>query len=294
MIPRIKNNYMRPSRAVGKDFKVEVDPLPTKFDNYFIESCRAAEEIYDLKTGKLHVMYSGGIDSEYALSVFLHLGMDVTPVVVKLNPGYNDHDLDYSLKFCESKNIKPTIIDIDFDHYIKSGTYYDIMEITEGTACALGTTTYATGLLDGSVIIGMGEPYMGKHPETSEWYFCLDRYEWAVERYMELKGIDGTGFFNGYSKEMVAAWLMDPQMIKLANNLVPGKLDTQSSKHFVYNRDSGFDLEIRQKYSGYEKIYESIIYQHETVKDWAVNRPNYFGRWAVKYSEFTSHLQNKS
>jgi hypothetical protein len=160
------------------------------------------------------------------------------------------------------------------------------MEITEGTACALGTTTYATGLLDGSVIIGMGEPYMGKHPETSEWYFCLDRYEWAVERYMELKGIDGTGFFNGYSKEMVAAWLMDPRMIELANNLVPGKLDTQSSKHFVYNRNSNFNLEVRQKLTGYEIIEQRDIFKHDSFRELTEFGKTCGGVYSIDYFEF--------
>ena len=92
MIPLSKNNYIRQSGS-GTTFNIEIDPLPTSFDSYFVESCRAAEEIYNLKQGKLHLMYSGGIDSEFMLSVFLHMKMDFVPVIVQLNPNYNTHTI---------------------------------------------------------------------------------------------------------------------------------------------------------------------------------------------------------
>ena len=101
-----KNNYIC-TTGTGDTFTVTIDPLPIKFDNYYLESCKAAEEIYNLKQGKLYLMYSGGVDSEYALSVFLSLGMDVTPVIVRMSPYYNEHDFKYASNFCDSKNLKP-------------------------------------------------------------------------------------------------------------------------------------------------------------------------------------------
>jgi len=294
MIPRIKNNYMRPN-GVLSDFKIELDPLPTKFDNYFIETCRAAEEIYNLKQGKLHLLYSGGLDSEYALSVFLHLGMDITPVIIKLNPGYNDHDLEYAFKFCESKNIKPLIIDIDFPHFVKSGKFYDIMKITEGSVYTISTTAYALGQINGSVLVAANEPYIGKHPDTGEWYFVLERWAWGLERYCNINSIDGTVSFNAYTPEMVSSWLMDPRMAELANNLHPGKRDSQSSKHYVYNRDSGFNLEIRPKFHGWEKIILDTIYQHEDFEK-CHNEiyAKFKGRWSIKYFDLIKNIIDKS
>ena len=100
-----KNNYIR-ANGTGPSWQLEIDPLPSKFNNFYVESCRAAEEIYDLRQGKVHIMYSGGIDSEHCLSVFLSLGMDVTPVIIRLNPGHNDHDTAYAFKFCQSKLLR--------------------------------------------------------------------------------------------------------------------------------------------------------------------------------------------
>jgi hypothetical protein len=235
------------------------------------------------------------MDSEYALSVFLHMGMEVTPVIVKLNPNYNDHDIKYAFKFCELKNIKPLIIDIDVPQFVNSGRYYDIMKITEGSLPGAATTIYSMGLLDGSVLSGTGEPYIGKHPTTGEWYFILRKFEWMMDNYFDKMGIDGTGFFNAYSTKMLSAWLADPRIVKLGNNLIPGKLDSISSKHYVYNNHNNFNLEVRPKFNGYEKIFETWltdpIFNHEEIQRCQaevidVNK----GMWAVKYSELTKHL----
>jgi hypothetical protein len=50
MITLTKNNYLR-QFGTGTTFNIDIDPLPTEFDNHFIESCRAAEEIYSNKQG---------------------------------------------------------------------------------------------------------------------------------------------------------------------------------------------------------------------------------------------------
>lgn len=261
MIPRIKTDFMRPS-GTGKTWKFDLDPLPKKFDNYFVEACKTAEEIYDLKEGPLHVMYSGGVDSEHALSVFLHLGMNVTPVIVKLLPDFNDHDISYALKFCESKNIKPRIIEIDFKHFLESGKFEEINKIIKTNAHARATTCYALSLVDGSIVCGEGDPHLSKSEKDGVWYFTDVEHAYSLNTFMDHLGIDGTPYFNGYSAEMVAAFLTDPRMRDLADNKVPGKLGSHSSKYIVYNRHSGFNLEERPKYHGFEKIIETELAKH--------------------------------
>jgi hypothetical protein len=76
MISLVKDNYIQ-SYGNGSNFTIEIDKLPTKFNNYFKESCKSAEEIYSLKQGNLNLLYSGGVDSEYTLNVFLHLNISV-------------------------------------------------------------------------------------------------------------------------------------------------------------------------------------------------------------------------
>jgi hypothetical protein len=275
----------------GPTWTLELDPWPVTFDNYFVESCKAAEEIYDLKEGPLHVMYSGGVDSEYALSVFLSLGIPVTPVIIRMGD-YNSHDIDYAFKFCAKHNLKPAIIDIDFKEFVESGKFAEVNKIVKSSAFGYVVTSYASGLIQGSVICGEGHPYIKKNEETSTWDYRMWEFEWSVQRYMDAKGIDGTTLFNGYTQEMAASFLMDPQMKELADNKVPGKLGSMSSKWIIYNRHSNFNLEERKKYNGYEKILESSIMNHPALLNFEDTHKQYDGQFTIDYYEFIKDLNN--
>ena len=291
MIPRIKNDFIRPS-GTGESWTLNIKPLSSKFDNYFIESCRAAEEIYALKEGPLHLMYSGGLDSEYALSVFLHMGINITPVIVRLQPNYNDHDTEYAFKFCQQKNIKPLVIDIDFNNFIESGKFDEINQIIKSGIWARATTCYALDKIDGSVICGEGDPHTVKDEKTSEWYFSEVEHSYTLENYMEYKNIDGTAFFCGYTSEMFTSFLMDPRMLELADNKIFGKLGSKSSKSIVYNRHTPFILIDRPKYHGFETIMQTNIINHPDWVKLTDKNPEikFDGHFHTKYHDLIKDL----
>jgi len=294
MIPRIKNNFIQPFGS-GATWTLDIDPLPKKFDNYFVESCRAAEEIYDLKEGPLHIMYSGGIDSEYALNVFLHLGIDITPVIVRLNPNFNDFDIEYAFKFCQKYNLTPHVIDIDFKEFITSGKYAQTKNIIKSSVIPRVSTCYALGLVDGSIVCGEGDPHISKDENTDVWYFDAVEHDYTLDNYMNHKKIDGTAFFCGYTPEMVSAFLIDPQMKDLADNKVPGKLGSHSSKYIMYNRYSNFELVKRPKYHGYEKILQDEIAKQlnlalETDEPYKFKDFEYNGHFQIEYYKLIKDL----
>jgi hypothetical protein len=294
MMDNTKNNYIR-SSGTGPTWKVDIDPLPIKFDNYFIESCRAAEEIYSQKQGKVHVMYSGGIDSEHCLNVFLHLGMDVTPVIIKLNPGHNDHDTAWAFKFCESKNIVPLVIDIDFDHFVKSGKMFEVQQTIKSKMFARTWFAYAAEQLPGTVIFGDGEPHIVKYTLNNKWYLDMYEYEFTVSNYFQSKGIHGTANgFSCYTSEQMASFLVDPRINQLATNQIPHEIDSDASKNMVYNRHSNFNLKTRPKYYGYEYLKESKLAQEafaefmkiiETGKQWD-------GKFFINYHNLIKDIEN--
>ena len=76
----LKDNFMRLSGS-GETFRIDVDAPKNKTPNYLEECLEVAEYVYDNKLGKLHLMYSGGVDSEFVLNVFLSIGIDVVPVI---------------------------------------------------------------------------------------------------------------------------------------------------------------------------------------------------------------------
>ena len=87
MIDLVKNNYYR-KIGTGSTFSVEFDKMPSATLNHTEESKKAAIELYDLKQGELHLCYSGGVDSEFMLSIFMELGIPFTPVVFKITPNW--------------------------------------------------------------------------------------------------------------------------------------------------------------------------------------------------------------
>jgi hypothetical protein len=282
MISLTKNNYARQIGS-GPTFKMEFDPLP-KADNLYKESILAAEEIYDLKQGSLNVFYSGGVDSEFVLSLFLELGMDVTPVIIKLSD-YNTHDLEYAFKFCESKNITPSVIDVNFDNFVKTGRFLEIAIETKSSVYQRPATCHALGLVDGTILLADGDPYM--RPDANKiWNLEFDEHEFAYWNYFQNHNLYGTPSFMRFTPGMFSAYLTDLRWKELAQNLHYGKLGSNSSKIYALNRHSPFKLEPRTKYHGYELIEQSDIFKHEDFKTLLSLGKDYSGSHVINYHEF--------
>ena len=283
MIP----TYLRP-QGNGETFTVEFDNLQLR-RNYYQESILAAQQIEASKQGKLYLMYSGGVDSEYALEVFLSQGIEITPVIIKLG-NYNQHDLDYAYKFCTGKGIIPMIIDIDFDHFVTSGQLLDISLAIKSSIHHRAATAYAIGLLDGTVICGDGEPYIRLDPISDKWQVTIYEHDYAVVNYYRQNNILGTPQFNRHTPEMMSAFLLEPQMKLLANNAVEGKLGSDSSKYIIYNRTSNFKIASRPKYHGYEKIESSEIFKHESFQEIKLAGAKWSGVFSEDYDKFIKRI----
>lgn len=282
MITLTKNNYLRYSGS-GETFKVDVDKLPVA-NNYYKESIIAAEEIYSLKQGKLNILYSGGVDSEYVLSLFLELGMEIHPVIIKLG-NYNNHDLDYAFKFCNSKNLTPTVLDIDFDNFVRTGKMLEVAIETKSSVYHRSATCYAFSKIDGTVLLGGGDLYM--RPDSNmTWNLEHYEHDFAGWNYFQKYGIYGTTNFLRYTPEMFSAYVTDSRFQELSQNLHPGKLGSNSSKIYVMNRHSPFKLEERTKYHGYENIEKSDIFNHEDFKTLTELGNSYNGLVSLNYQEF--------
>ena len=279
-----ENNYILPVYSEN-DFDVHIEYLPTG-TNYFEESLLAAQKIEAQRSGKLYIMYSGGIDSEYAISVFDFLKIDFTPVIIKFHKNYNKHDVDYALKFCEKKGIEPLIVDLDFDYFVKSG---DLLKITTDMKCSIyhrAATAYVIGKLDGTVLCGDGEPYIRLNEEESSWEIKIFQHDYSIVNYYINNGIYGTPHFNRYTPQMMRTFLEDPRMYDLANNKVLGKLGSDSSKYIIYNRYSNFFLSPRPKYHGYELIENLDIFKHEDFFEIKRNGKIWDGIFKENYFKF--------
>jgi hypothetical protein len=286
----IKNNYLR-TLGSGSDFCAEIDLPENKNIDFHTISKEVAEAVYETKEGKIYLFYSGGVDSEYILNLFLSMKMEVIPVIVKLCPNYNEHDIKYALSFCESKKLKPLIIDLDFDNFVRSGLIREIAEEFQIAAYQLPATFHCLDKVDGTIVMGShGPAHMSLDSISGQW--MVDEIEpiHTVLKYFKKKKLSGSPFFLAHTSEQYFSFINDPVMKSLANHRYPGKVGNNSLKRAVYNKLSNFNLVLREKYTGYENIEHSDIFSHPNLRCFEEFKNQWWGKYSVSYFDLMSRV----
>jgi hypothetical protein len=277
----IKDNYVIPS-GTGDTWQLKFTTVTRPVKSYWEEINDMAEYMYANKTGKIHLLYSGGMDSEFVFNLFLEKGFEFTPVIIQLTPDYNNHDIKYALDFCESKCITPVIYKIDFDNFVKSGKIIDIAKSVQCSAYQIPTTMFVAGQLDGFVVMGDCPPYIRPDPITKIWSYVELEKVWSILKYFEKNNLDGCPWFLSWSPELLLSYLQDPIFQALADNKILGKLGSNSSKIHVYNRGNNFNIPNRTKYTGYEHIETCEIFKHENI---TIFNNTFDTQWGGTHSE---------
>ena len=290
MIETTKNNYYRP-HGNKEQFAVEISGISRDPLSYGEELVLNAKELWDKKDGKLYCMYSGGIDSELLLEVFLSLGMDITPVITRLLPNYNSHDLKYAFEYCKKKSIEPLIVDVDIEKFISSNEILDVSKIVGPTAYQILPIIKTAMSLDGTVLTGSNEPYF-RPEQDGEWHYIEKEYLCVWTRLYNSNKLIGTPSFHSWTPETLLSFSIDPQIDDLCNKRLPGKQGTFSSRSAVYNRM--FPLRERQKYTGWEVLEKSEIFNHENMQYIINNQKLGDGIYRLPYHKLLNILWNKN
>ena len=254
----IKDNYLR-SSGTGATWHVDIDPPKRKVKSYFEETLITSEYMYANKTGKLLLMLSGGLDSEYVFRVFQHLKFDFTPVIVRFigkyyHEDYNAHDTKYAFKLCEKFNVTPTVITFDFDKFVESGELFEDMHRYRSGGFGISALIKVVASLDGFTVYGNDPPYMRLN--NGVWQLEEEEKIHAILRYYEGLKLNGCPFLLSYTPEMMLSFLLDPTIGKLANGRYPGKTGTNSSKSYVFNNGSEFNMD-HYDFATAEKLIKS-------------------------------------
>jgi hypothetical protein len=256
------DNYLQTS-GNGPTWKVEISNPSRFIKSYYEETVNVAEILWSQKQGNLFLCYSGGLDSEYVLSVFKSLGMPITPVIMRTQ--YNHHETQYAFKYCDENSITPVIIDLDYDKFVESGEFLKIATEYKIAAYQLPSNLWLTTQIDGTVITGDSDPHLFLHNDN-KWYVDEIEPVYAQFEFFKKNNIHGTPFFLSYTSEQYFAFLTDPTMLSLARNEIPGKTGSYSSKVHVYNNQNRFKLEQRVKKHGYEIVEQSPIFNHPDIQ----------------------------
>lgn len=188
-----KNNWFTTNLAERSldnlvPFNITMSPYPIDTRFSFHENCnRSALELYETYD-KLYVSYSGGLDSEFVLNTFHSLGLPITPII--LDTPYNKRELEYAYKYCDNRNIKPVIINLNENETIEK---FKEKTLDRGFYALLGGAPLVVcdvvNELGGMLLTGYGDPFtivpgtqpleaIGLKPlEFSEWDYYLDAYD---------------------------------------------------------------------------------------------------------------------
>jgi hypothetical protein len=295
-----RNNYLY-GTGHGDTWHVNIDPPTRKVKTYFQETLTAVEYVYANKTGKFQVLYSGGLDSQYVCEVLLHLGMDFEPVIIELknNAGevLNSHDIQYAYEFCDAKNISPVIYDLNFQNFVDSGKNVEIAESVSCCSFALPATMHVASQLDGFSLLGNDPPYIRYEKDKNIWVLEELEYIHSLLRYYNKYNVNGCPFLLSYTPEMMLSFLLDPNIVKLGKNRVPGKTGSNSTKSYAFNNGSNFNMPVydfvtksRVKFTGYENIYQSDMMDHPNMKIFDEFKLKWNGEYLEPYRDVLNRL----
>lgn len=282
----LHNNYIQ-TKGNGPTWNVEITNPSRPVKSYFEETSTVAEMIWAQKQGNLFLCYSGGLDSEYVLAVFRTLGMPIRPVIMRTQ--YNHHETQYAFKYCEENSIIPVVIDLDYDKFIESGEFLKIATEYKIAAYQMPSNMWLTTQIDGTVITGDSDPHLFLN--EGKWFVDEIEPVYTQFEFFRKNNIYGTPFFLSYTPEQYFAFLTDPTMQQLANNQIPGKTGSYSSKVHVYNNQNHFKLEQRVKKHGYEIVEQSPIFNHpdiQLVNSW---KDKWWGSCNYEYFQLIERLK---
>jgi hypothetical protein len=179
-----KDDYLYGTGS-GSTWSVNIDPPTRKIKTYYEETVEAVEYVYANKVGKLQVLYSGGVDSQYVCEILLKLGIKFDPIIIELkdssgNP-YNDHDTKWAYDFCHAKNLKPVIYDLNFDNFVETGKNVEVAESVECCAPVIPCVLYVLSQLDGFTILGNDPTYL--RYENDQWFLEELQYVHSLLRF---------------------------------------------------------------------------------------------------------------
>ena len=96
---------------------------------------------------------------------------------------------------------------------------------------------------------------------------------------------------------MMLAFLLDPIVVKLGTGQLLGKKGSNSTKSYVFNNGSNFNMPIydfvtksRVKFTGYEKIYHSDIMNHPNMEAVKNHREKWNGEYLEYYPDAVARL----
>ena len=215
------------------------------------EAIRAAKLIAQ-ENESIWISYSGGIDSEFIIRVFLEAGVNFKVATVAMKNETNDYDLQHSRRFCERMGIKLHEFEIDLEEFYKN----DLETYAVATNCIspqFPVHMWLWDQLDGFVVAGHGDPIFKR--KDAEWYLQIQEKEDSVFRYAKWRNRNMAPGFYVYTPELLLSFMLEKEVSNMF--IAPtraGLTDIIQVKHLVYSKY--YDMSLREKRTGFERTHD--------------------------------------
>jgi len=233
------------------DYSVKIgrcNRMPMDFKS---EALRAARLIAQ-ENDNIWISYSGGIDSEFIICVFLEAGIDFKVATVAMKNKINEYDLQHSRSFCHRAGIKLHEFEIDVEEFYRN----ELETYAVATNCIspqFPVHMWLWDQLDGLIVAGHGDPIF--KCKDREWYLQIQEKEDSVFRYAKWRDRNMAPGFYVYTPELLLSFMLEQEVSNMF--LAPkraGLKDIQQVKHLVYSKY--YDINAREKQTGFEYIQD--------------------------------------
>jgi len=227
--------------------------------SHYNELRNNAQAIRDAVPGSLDLLFSGGVDSEVVLRIYLELKIPVNVYIFKYEDDYNLPDYLQATRICRELNVTPTVIDFNLRKFFENDAY-DIWTKIYAPSSGFLPQLKMAEFVDGTPIYATGEPYWRRTSkdwtQPATWEFLLEEsyHLWAL--YFKTIGRTAITDWYEYSPELILAYSKLPYVQDLINDRITGKLSTVTSKGIIH-KQYWPTLELRNKLIGFGGVDEN-------------------------------------
>lgn len=252
------NDYVKLVDGEGA-WRVDYQPPQRSPKTFFEETCNAVEMVWAQRRGQVFVMFTGGLDTEYLLNVFLHMKMTVVPVIVRYTDGRNRESVRRVVGFCEANGLNHYKFDIDLTTFFASAETYALALSSRCTEYRLLPMFSAASVLDGTVLACVGSPSNIVFNRAMKMFVVreIEQHRSAMHVW-NAKQIHGTPFALSYTAEQFLSYMNEPVTIDFTSQRDVTVSTLDHIKSSIYNAQSRFTLGLRKKFDPFEDFTTSF------------------------------------
>lgn len=245
-------------------FEVHYKSCHRNYYNFKEECLLSAQKIFQDSNGlPRFILMSGGIDCEIVARSFIEAGYSFTPVYFKFNKFIRE-DFYHLKTFCQNYKLNLKIIDFDENQFFEK-EFVHLLDKYDFKEPFSVFDYQRMKMIDGYSIFGAGDIVL-EFKQNNIYSYEMGSLYLAEEIFKSEGGLTCYQFFQNTS-ELMLSFLNEPiikKWIEICEYM--NFPDSRQFKAFMY-KYYWPDLQLRRKYTGYERIADRYLHYQKNLKD---------------------------